>query len=84
MLKTYGHLFQTFGFIAEKVAKVAETPEWGGGCLAYMTTVNSRAQFWTSEPGSSKYGSAAYGKQFTVFSPSEEAMDDAKAKKVCI
>jgi protochlorophyllide reductase len=74
---------KAFGFIAEKVARVAETPEWGGGCLDYMVTnVDTRAEFWNSEPGSSKYGDAAYGKQFTVSNISNEAKDDAKAKKL--
>mmetsp|Transcript_133697 Transcript_133697/g.387068 ORF Transcript_133697/g.387068 Transcript_133697/m.387068 type:complete len:388 (-) Transcript_133697:24-1187(-) len=73
---------KAFGFVAEKVARVAETPEWGGGCLAYMTTVDSRAQFWDSPPGSSKYGDAAYGKQFTTSEISKEAKDDAKAKRL--
>ena len=62
---------------------MAETPEWGGGCLDYMVTnVDTRAEFWNSEPGSSKYGDAAYGKQFTVSNVSNEAKDDAKAKKL--
>lgn len=74
--------FQAFGFIAEKVAGVAETPEWGGGCLAYMVTVDSRGEFWDTEPGATKYGNAGYGKQFRITSVSKEAMDDAKAKKL--
>lgn len=71
---------QAFGFVAEKVARVAESPEWGGGCLAYMTTVESRGEFWNSDPGSSKYGEAAYGDQFTISETSKEAKDDNKAK----
>ena len=73
---------QAFGFVAENIAKVAETPEWGGGCLAYMTTVQSRGEFWSSDPGSSKYGDAAYGKQFTVSETSKEAKDDNKARRL--
>jgi protochlorophyllide reductase len=74
---------KAFGFIVEKVARVAETPEWGGGCLEYLVTnVDTRAAFWNSDPGSSKYGDAAYGKQFTVSDISKEAKDDAKAKKL--
>ena len=73
---------QAFGFVAEKIAQVAETPEWGGGCLAYMTTVQSRGEFWNSDPGSSKYGDAAYGKQFTISEVSKEAKEDNKAKRL--
>lgn len=73
---------KAFGFIAETVARVAETPKWGGGCLVYMTTIDSRGEFWTSDPGSSKYGDAAYGREFTISPISKEATDDAKAKKL--
>ena len=37
-------------------------------------------QYYTSDPGSSKYGDAAYGNQFCVAQPSKEARDDKKAK----
>lgn len=81
--KTSEYHPKAFGFIVEKVARVAETPEWGGGCLEYLVTnVDTRAAFWNSDPGSSKYGDAAYGKQFTVSDISKEAKDDAKAKKL--
>lgn len=74
---------KVFGFIVEKVARVAETPEWGGGCLEYMAIyANTRGQFWNSDPGSSKYGDSAYGKQFIASDISDEAKDDAKAKKL--
>jgi hypothetical protein len=62
----------------EKVARVAETPEWGGGCLAYMTTVQARGEFRNSDPGSSKYGDAAYGKQFTI----DDIYDNIEAHKL--
>ncbi len=66
----------------EKIARVAETPEWGGGCLAYMTNVESRGEFWNSDAGSSKYGDSAYGQQFKISEISEEAKDDFKAKEL--
>jgi protochlorophyllide reductase len=71
-----------FSFIATKVAKVAETPEWGGAALAYMTQVDTRGQYYNSPPGSSKYGDAAFGKQFTIYDVSKEAHDDAKSRKL--
>jgi protochlorophyllide reductase len=71
-----------FSFIATKVAKVAETPEWGGAALAYMTTVDTRGQYYNSPPGSSKYDDAAFGNQFTQYEVSKEAQDDVKAKKL--
>jgi hypothetical protein len=71
-----------FGFITTSVAKVAESPEWGGGSLAYMTSVDTRGEFYNSPPGSSKYGDAAFGREFTVTQASKEAQDDAKAKKL--
>ena len=68
--------------MATNVAGVAETPEWGGGALAYMTSVNTRGEYYNSPPGSSKYGDAAYGNQFTIFPVSKEARDDVKAKRL--
>jgi hypothetical protein len=68
--------------VATNLAKVSETPEWGGGSLAYMTSVATRGEFYTSPPGSSKYGDAAFGREFTVESASKEAKDDGKAKKL--
>lgn len=61
---------------------MAETPEWGGGCLAYMVNVDTRGQFWNSSPGSSKFGDAAYGREFSPKEISKEAKDDAKARKL--
>ena len=71
-----------FDFVATKVAKVAETNEWGGASLEYMTTVDTKGQFYTSPPGSSKHGRNAFGREFKVYQVSKEAQDDAKAKKL--
>ena len=73
---------KVFDFVATKVAKVAETNEWGGASLEYMTTVDTKGQFYTSPPGSSKYGNDAFGREFKVYQVSKEAQDDAKAKKL--
>ena len=72
-----------FDVVATDVFKVGETPEWGGAALEYMATqVETKGQYYTSPPGSSKYGEAAFGKQFAVAEVSKEAQDDAKAKKL--
>jgi hypothetical protein len=71
-----------FGFIVSNVAKVGETPEWGGCSLSYMTDQSTRGQYYLSPPGSSKYGDAAFGREFTVSPVSKEAQDDATAKKL--
>ncbi|GAX19365.1 protochlorophyllide reductase [Fistulifera solaris] len=71
---------KVFDFAATDLFKVGETPDWGGGCLAYMTTVDTRGLFYSSAPGSSKYGDAAFGSQFKPFAISKEAQDDAKAR----
>lgn len=68
--------------MATDLAKVGETPSWGGGALDYMTTVATHGQYFNSDPGSSRYGDAAYGNQFTVFPVSKEAQDDDKAKQL--
>jgi hypothetical protein len=47
-----------------------------------MTTVCTRGEYYNSDPGSSKYGDAAYGDQFTVFPASKEARDDEKARRL--
>lgn len=73
---------KVFDSIATNIAHVTETPEWGGGALAYMTTVDSKGKFWEAPSGSSKYGDAAFGKQFTESVISKEAQDDAKATKL--
>jgi len=47
-----------------------------------MTTVQSRGKYYNSDPGSSKYGDAAYGNQFKIFDVSKEAEDDRKAARL--
>jgi hypothetical protein len=69
-----------FDVAATNVFKVGELPSFGGGCLVYTTTVNTRGGYYASAPGSSKYGDAAFGNQFTLSQVSKEASDDAKAK----
>jgi protochlorophyllide reductase len=72
-----------FNVVATNVLKVAETPQYGGAALAYMTTVESRGEFWDSPPGTSyKSGNAAFGKEFNVSPVSKEGKVDAKAKKL--
>jgi hypothetical protein len=63
---------------------VGETPSFGGGCLAYMTTLpaSSKGLYYSSPPGSVKYGDAAYGNQFTVDTVSVEAQDVAKGQRL--
>ena len=48
-----------FNVAATNLLKVAETPEYGGAALAYMTTVETtRGEFYDSPPGTSnKYAS---------------------------
>ena len=64
--------------------KVGETVHWGGGALEYMTldsSVRSKGGlYYTSPPGSSKYGDDAFGNQFTISDVSKEAKDGEKAK----
>lgn len=76
-----------FNVAATNIFKVAETPEFGGAALAYMTTVDSvRGEFYDSPPGTSyKYSpddnyNGAFGKEFTVTTVSKEGQEDAKAK----
>jgi len=70
-----------FDVAATNILKVGETPEWGGASLAYMATdVTTKGLFYDSPPGSSKYGDAAFGKQFGPTNVSKEGQDDAKAK----
>jgi len=74
---------KVFDFAATDLLKVGETPAWGGGCLAYMTSVTTAGMYYSSDPGTAaKYGDAAYGKQFTTATPSKEARVDAKAKRL--
>ena len=78
-------LLQLFDFAATDLLKVGETVTWGGGCLDYLATnndVSGGGLYFNSPPGTSKYGEAAYGKQFSVSNVSKEAQDDAKAKQL--
>jgi protochlorophyllide reductase len=73
---------KVFDFAATDLLKVGETPEWGGEALAYMTTVDTKGLYYSSAPGSSKYGAAAFGNQFHPSEVSKEAQDDAKGKRL--
>lgn len=77
---------KVFDVAATKILKVGENPHWGGGALEYMAldgTVGSKGGlYYSSAPGSSKYGDAAFGKQFAVSKVSKEAGDDEKAKRL--
>ncbi len=67
-----------FDVAATNLLKVGETTYYGGGCLEYMalsTKVGEKGgQYYFSAPGSSKYGDAAFGKQFDVSEVSKEAL----------
>jgi protochlorophyllide reductase len=69
-----------FDIVATDLAKVAESRSWGGGALAYVSSVDTKGAYYTSPPGSVKYGDAAYGQQFRPQTVSIEAQDDAKAE----
>ena len=69
-----------FDLAATNLLKVGETPEWGGASLEYMTTMSSKGLYYNSDPGSSKYGDAAFGKEFVPMDVSTEGRDDAKAQ----
>eukprot|EP00536_Pseudo-nitzschia_multiseries_P009378 jgi/Psemu1/319615/estExt_fgenesh1_pm.C_2600007 len=79
-----------FNVAVSSVFKVAETPEYGGAALAYMTTVgDTSGNFFDSPPGTSfKYASdgnnyqGAFGKEFAPTAVSKEALDDEKAKRL--
>jgi protochlorophyllide reductase len=79
---------KVFDFVATDLFRVGETVHWGGGALEYMAldvkTVGSNGGglYYTSPPGSSKYGDDAFGNQFTVANVSKEASDLEKAKKL--
>lgn len=73
---------QIFDVAATDLLKVGETPAWGGGCLAYMTDIQTKGLYYSSPPGSVKYGDAAYGNQFTTTTCSKEAQDDAKGRRL--
>jgi protochlorophyllide reductase len=69
-----------FDIAATSLLKVGETPEWGGACLEYMTTISTKGLFYNSDPGSSKYGDDAFGREFIPMDVSKEGKDDVKAK----
>lgn len=49
--------------------------------MAFDNDVSSKGgQYYTSPPGSSKYGDDAFGNQFTLSDVSKEAKDVNKAK----
>jgi protochlorophyllide reductase len=73
---------KVFDFLATDLLKVGETPAWGGEALAYMTSVDSKGQYYSSPPGSSKYGQEAFGNQFVPDQVSKEAQDDAKGRRL--
>lgn len=77
---------KVFDFAATDLFKVGETVHWGGGALEYMTLddgVGSKGGvYYTSPPGSSKYGDDAFGKQFAMSDVSVEAKDEAKGKRL--
>jgi protochlorophyllide reductase len=73
---------KVFDVAATNLLKVGESPEWGGGALSYMTSVDTKGLYYASPPGSSKYGEAAFGNQFIPSSVSKEAQDDGKANRL--
>lgn len=77
---------KVFDFVATDLFKVGETPHWGGGALEYMTlsdrVASKGGMYYTSPPGSSKYGDAAFGAQFSESEVSFEARDNAKGKQL--
>ena len=50
--------------------------------MEYMTTVDTKGEYYLSPPGSSKYGKDAFGNQFKISPVSIEAQDDSKAKRL--
>mmetsp|Transcript_9630 Transcript_9630/g.20865 ORF Transcript_9630/g.20865 Transcript_9630/m.20865 type:complete len:463 (-) Transcript_9630:57-1445(-) len=81
-----------FNVAATNIFKLAETPEYGGAALAYMTTVEETSgKFFDSPPGTSnKYASdgnsylGAFGKEFAPAAVSKEALDDEKAMRLWV
>jgi protochlorophyllide reductase len=78
-----------FNVISTNILKFAESPEYGGAALAYMTTVDgTKGEFYDSPPGTSyKYVAdkndfaGAFGKEFTVAQVSKEARDEKKGRE---
>jgi len=77
---------QVFDIAATKLLKVGENTHWGGGALEYMCLDKEvgimGGQYYSSSPGSSKYGEAAFGEQFHLTQVSKEARDDEKARNL--
>ncbi|KAL7475653.1 hypothetical protein ACHAW6_001564 [Cyclotella cf. meneghiniana] len=77
---------KVFDVAATNLLKVGETTHWGGGALEYMTLSSMvgghGGLYYTSPPGSSKYGDEAFGREFRVSEVSKEAKlsDGGKAK----
>ncbi len=76
-----------FDVAATNLLKVGETTHYGGGALEYMALSSKvgekGGEYYFSPPGSSKYGDAAFGKQFDVSEVSKEALaaDSGKGKR---
>ena len=77
-----------FDVAATNLLKVGETTHYGGGALEYMALSSKigekGGEYYFSPPGSSKYGDAAFGKQFDVSEVSKEALaadSSGKAKR---
>lgn len=94
LFRNQNQLFtKVFDIAATNVFKVGETASWGGGALEYLALnpnigLDNNGKnlggglYYTSPPGSSKFGDDAYGKQFSISQVSKEASDDEKAKKL--
>ena len=83
---------KVFDIAATKLLKVGESTHFGGGALEYVTLSTKVGEtkgglYYSSPPGSSKYGDGAFGKQFDVGEVSGEAQrasnndDGGKAKR---
>ena len=77
---------KVFDIAATNLLKVGENTHWGGGALEYMTLSSKVGEqgglYYTSPPGSSKFGDAAFGKEFHASQVSKEARDDEKGKRL--
>jgi len=73
---------KVFDVAATNVLKVGESQEWGGACLVHTTTVDTKGLFYSSPPGSSKYGLEAVGNQLVPTDPSKESQDGAKGVRL--
>ena len=80
-------VFSSVFNVVTGLVRVAETPQYGGAALAFMTTVEStKGEFWDSPAGTSfKYKpendyEGAFGNEFNVAQVSKEAQDAQKGK----